>query len=121
MNKTNVICLQCPFACNMEVTLKESREIQEISNHICKKGAEYAEEEIKNPVRVLTTTVEVQSETFQLLPVQTSKPVSKEKLFDCMSELAKVKVQSPIGYNEVILENILGTGVDVIATMEIKR
>ena len=70
---------------------------------------------------MLTTTVKIQSEILELLPVQTSKPIDKGKLLECMDELAKVRVAPPIDYNQVVLENILDTGVDIVSTTEVKR
>ena len=116
-----VICLQCPLACKIKVVVSENGEILEMEGYTCPKGKEYAEQEVKNPVRILTTTVRVLSrdDEHPLLPVRTRSPIPKKLLKECMRVLARVEVCPPVKVGDVIVENILGTGVDVISTAEV--
>lgn len=121
--KKEVVCLQCPFACRIGAEIDEQGNILSITNNRCPRGKSFAEQEITNPVRVLTTTVRILSEDDEhpLLPVQTQNPISKDLLKKAMKELAKVTVKPPIKYGDVVMPNILNTGIDVIATFEILR
>lgn len=117
----NVICLACPFACRIKVTMDEEGNVQNIEGNECNNGKKYAENEVKNPVRLLTTTVRVMrnKDVYSLLPVQTDKPIDKNIVIDCVKKLAEVVLKPPIRYREVIYENILNTGADVISNFEI--
>jgi len=118
-----VICLQCPFACRIEVELSEdgTKEITSMKNQKCSRGEAYAAQEIINPVRTLTTTVRISSRDKEhpLLPVQTERPIPKELLKEAMRVLAKVAAKPPVKYGDIIMKDLLGTGVDVKANFEI--
>ncbi|MCD6419973.1 MAG: DUF1667 domain-containing protein [Synergistetes bacterium] len=119
--KKEIICLQCPLACRMTVELTESGEILSVSGNSCPRGEEYAEQEIKQPLRILTTTVRVLSKDIEhpRLPVRTQGLIPKVLLKKCMKTLASVEVRPPVRVGDVVLENILSTGVDVISTAEV--
>lgn len=119
--KKVVICLQCPKACAVEVIFDEAGSISEVRNNQCNRGESYARGEIINPARMLTTTIQIDSkdEEHPLLPVQTNKPIKKELLFDCMNELSKVQVKPPVKYFDIIVKDILGSGVDIVSSSEV--
>lgn len=123
IEKREVICLQCPFACRIKAEVEGTGKILSISGNRCNLGKAFAEQEIVNPVRILTTTVRILSEDEEhpLLPVQTQKPIPKELLREAMRELAEVVVKPPIRYGDIILSNVSKSGIDVIATFEILR
>lgn len=124
MNTTReVICLQCPFACKVTVELNDKKEIVSVSNHKCPRGEAYARQEVISPVRVLTTTVMVLSEDrdHPLMPVQTAGPIPKELLGKAMKELARVELKPPVRYGDVVVPDILGTGIAVKATFEVLK
>lgn len=110
------ICIICPRGCNLKVT-----EDLVVSGNSCKRGLEYALSEVKNPVRSLTTTVKVQSSLIKRLPVKTSKPIPKDKLFLVMEYLDQIEVKAPIQFNAVIVKNILGLNSDIIATRKLEK
>lgn len=121
--KKEIVCLQCPFACRVEVVVDEDNKIISIENNKCARGEIYVRQEVINPVRVLTSTVSILScdEEHPLLPVQTSEAVPKGMLKDMMKELANIVVKPPVRYKDVIVSNILNTGIDVIATSEVLK
>lgn len=51
-----------------------------------------------------------------LLPVRSEKPVPKELLADCMKVLKAVDVKAPVKRYDVIVENICGCGVNIVAS-----
>lgn len=110
-----VICTICPMGCH--ITVKgEGDNIESIEGYTCKLGLEHAKAEFSHPVRILTTTVKLDSETSPLLAVRSNKPVPKELLMDCMEEIKKVKVTPPVKRYDVIIKNICGCGADIVAT-----
>lgn len=118
--KKEIICILCPLGCSLTVDYTQ-RAIQSIKGSQCKLGLAYAEKEIFNPERTLTTTVRVKHGHLPLVSVRTNKPIPKERLFDAMNLLAKIEVEAPIRVNDKIVENLFDTGVDIIATKNIEK
>ncbi len=109
----NLICVICPKGCKITAQL-EGKKIKSIEGNACKRGSEYAVQELINPQRTLTTTV--LTSDGRLLPVKTNRPVSINKLFACMHEVNDIQISLPVKAGSVIIENIAETGADIIAT-----
>lgn len=119
MKEVRVICIGCPLGCRATLKVSEGGEVLEVTGCRCKEGRSYVVEEFRNPVRVLTATVLTEGSQLPLLPVRTSSPIPKEKLREAMKVLAKVRVKPPVRAGEVVLEDLLGTGVDLVATRDL--
>ncbi|MDP2916714.1 MAG: DUF1667 domain-containing protein [Dehalococcoidia bacterium] len=115
-NKNEVICIQCPVACRIEVLLSDSGAVEKVTGFQCKEGKEYAPQECQSPRRVLTTTVRTESSARPVLPVRSRGTVPKGELRDCVQMLATMKVKPPLKMGDVIVSNIMGTGADIICT-----
>jgi CxxC motif-containing protein len=119
MQTTNVTCVICPKGCNIEVD-HENRDGKEVvlavRNNKCPRGYKYASAEVVNPERVLTSTVRLAGGTYPRLSVKSEHPVPKTSLFDCMREIRKVSVTSPVKMGDIIIENVAGTGINIVAT-----
>ena len=115
-----MICIGCPMGCNLTVECLGT-EIVGVSGNRCKVGLQYAEKELSNPQRTLTTTVKVKNGHLPLVSVKSSKPLPKSRIFNAMNLLAKVEVEAPIKIGELIVQNILETGIDIVATKNISR
>lgn len=113
--KKEVICTVCPRGCRIQVE-GEGETVQQVTGYTCKRGLEYSAAEFTHPVRILTTTVKLAGKDHDLLPVRSSRPIPKEKLFDCMEAIRGVTAKTPVSLYEVILPNICGTGADIVAT-----
>ncbi len=109
-----LICISCPMGCHLKVTV-DGEDIQ-VEGNTCKNGITYGIEEVTNPKRIIPTTVIVENGKLPRLPVKTSEAVPKELIFDIMNEVNKVKVKAPVKMGDIIVENILGTGANIIAT-----
>lgn len=117
---TDVICTNCPMGCKITLTIdNNSDEILSIEGNKCKQGKEYAVNEYKNPVRVLTATVRTTSLRQPVLPVKTSNPITKDKMKDIMDLTAKIIIDKPVKMGQSIKTNILGIGVDLVATEDL--
>lgn len=110
---TELICIGCPKGCHLKVDEENG---YAVTGNSCPIGAEYGANELKNPTRVLTSTVRIIGGLHDCLPVRTNKPIPKPLLLQAMAELKNVEVKSPVRMGDVIVSNILDTGADVIAT-----
>ncbi len=112
-----MICIGCPLGCNLTVTI-DNDDIK-VSGNTCPNGERYAKNEITNPVRIVTSTINVING--DRVSCKTKEAISKSKIFDCMEEIRKAKVSAPIKIGDVLIKNVADTGVDVIATKNIGR
>lgn len=115
--RTELICITCPMGCTLEVT-HEGDTIVEVDGATCKRGEDYAKEELTNPHRMVTTTVRVAGGLHPLLPVYTSAPIPKGRIFDLLEEIRKVEVQAPVKMGDAVLENVVDTDVKVLASRD---
>ena len=115
-----VTCIICPVGCRAKVTI-ENGKITKIEDLECPRGEEYVVRELEAPVRDFFTTVRIKGAMIPALPVRATQPVPKEKILDCVSELADATVDAPVKAGDVIAENILGLGVDIVATRDLDR
>jgi len=114
---TKMICITCPMGCTLMVT-HEGKTITKVDGNQCKKGLEYAANELTDPRRMVTSTVKVQGGVHPLVPVYTAAPIPKPLVFDLLQELRKIELKAPVQGGQVILENALGTGVNVVASRD---
>ena len=119
MRDQKLTCIGCPLGCSISVSLSDNGEVSEISAFTCKKGEEYARKEVTNPSRVVTSIVKINNGDVNMVSVKTAEDIPKGKIFDCMEALKKVTVTAPVQIGEVIIKNVCGTGVDVIATKKV--
>ena len=112
-----LICISCPMGCHLKV----NTETKEVTGNTCKRGEIYGINEVTNPVRVITTTVKVKDGELPVIPVKTKAPIPKELNFKAMEVLNSIELQAPISMGDIIVKNILGTGVDVVATRNLKK
>ncbi len=112
---TELICIGCPRGCHLQV---DEENDYKVTGNSCPIGAEYGANELRNPTRVLTSTVMISGGLHDCLPVKTNKPIPKGLLIQAMQQLKNVRVTSPVRTGDVIVENLLDTGADVIATRD---
>ena len=119
MRDQKLTCIGCPLGCSISVSLSDNGEVSGITGNTCKKGEEYARKEVTNPSRVVTSIVKINNGDVNMVSVKTAEDIPKGKIFDCMEALKKVTVTAPVQIGEVIIKNVCGTGVDVIATKKV--
>ena len=108
-----LVCIVCPRGCRLKVD--EENDFA-VTGNSCPRGAEYGRNEIMAPTRVLTSTVRLTGASLRRCPVKTDRPVPREKLLEIMSLLNEVELTSPVTIGQPVLENVLGTGANVIVT-----
>ena len=113
-----ILCITCPKGCTLEIT-RDGETIVEIKSG-CKRGHEYAEREMTDPRRMVATTVRVRNGTHPLLPVYTAAPFPKGQIQTLMEALRGVEISAPVRMGTVVLENALGSGIDILASRDMR-
>lgn len=114
-----IICITCPKGCTLDVT-REGQTVIKVSAG-CKRGKEYVQRELTDPRRMVATTVRVRGGVHPLLPVATAAPFPKPRIFELMDALRALELPAPVQNGQMVLENALGTGIDIIASREMPR
>jgi CxxC motif-containing protein len=120
VEKRHFTCVTCPVGCEIDVELRDG-EVLSMTGNRCAKGKDFVLQELEEPMRVLTTTVPIEGAKWAMLPVRTDKSIPRRLFFEVMGEVAGVELQAPVEVSDVIIEDVAGTGADVIATRNMKR
>ena len=115
--KRELTCIVCPIGCHLCVTLEDGK-VTEVTGNTCPRGKQYAIDECTNPVRTVTTTA--RTSNGGVIPVKTDRPIPKGLMFDCMQAINQVIVPLPAHVGDVVIENLLGTGANVVVTANMK-
>ena len=116
---TKLICITCPKGCSLEVH-RAGNTVLKVEQG-CKRGHEYARRELVDPRRMISSTVRIKGSEHPLLPVYTSDAFPKPLITELMTLLRKQSVKAPIRMNEVVLENALGTGINILASRDMPK
>jgi CxxC motif-containing protein len=119
MEGKEIICIVCPMGCQMEVC-GDAAAGYNVKGNACSRGEKYGIKELSDPTRVLTTTVRLKSKLQVRLPVRSDGPVPKGMIFPCMKLLDSIVTEAPVSIGTVIVENILGTGANIVAARSIR-
>lgn len=114
MEKRELICIMCPNGCLLSVD-----ENLNVTGNKCLRGVSYAKDELTHPTRVVTSTAKIDSKILAVCPLKTKDPIPKEMIFDVMKEINKLHLVPPVRMGQVLIENVLGTGVDVVSCRDI--
>ena len=120
MEQKNLTCIGCPLGCQITVE-QENGDVISVTGNTCKRGDDYARKEVTSPTRIVTSTVKVSGGNAPTVSVKTKSDIPKDKIFDCAKALKEVMAQAPIAIGDVIVENVAGTGVDIVATKDVAR
>ena len=120
METKEFICTVCPNSCSLIVQLGPDGGVEQVAGNRCPRGAAFARQDAVCPVRVLTSTVLIRSEdgSEALLPVRSSGPFALSQHARIMELLRHMTVRAPVRMGDVVLPNLLGTGVDLIASCD---
>ncbi|MBE5801261.1 MAG: DUF1667 domain-containing protein [Clostridiales bacterium] len=113
-----ITCINCPVGCRLQVTLEDGQVVK-VEGQSCKRGETYARQECVAPTRMVTAAVPVTGRSIPV-SVKTRSPIPKEKIFECMRQLAGLQLQAPVHMGDVVLGDVCGSGIDVIATKTVE-
>lgn len=111
--KRNLTCIVCPIGCSIDVEINGG-EVVSVSGNTCARGAEYAKKECISPERGVTSTMRCTNG--EMLPVKTSKPISKDKIFGCMKLINGATAVLPVKVGDVLIKDVFGS--DIVAAAE---
>lgn len=112
-------CITCPIGCEMTIIMKNNQMVA-VTGNACPRGEKYAKEELTAPKRMLTATVSITGGHLPLLPVVSQSALPKGKILDCITVLRAITVQAPVKSGDVICPDILGLGVNIIASRTVE-
>ena len=117
-------CTTCPSECLLTVEVERDTNdavatVHSVTGNSCPRADKFAHQELTCPMRVLTTTVAVSGGDEALLPVRTAEAIPLELHAQAMDHIRGLVVKAPIRMSDVVLPNLLDTGTDLIASMDI--
>ena len=98
------------MGCRMTVEM-DGGEVKSVSGYTCPRGKTYAEKEVTNPTRIVTSTVRVIGGAQERVSCKTASDIPKNKIAEVMADINAATVTAPIK-----IENVGATGVDIVAT-----
>ncbi|NLM89147.1 MAG: DUF1667 domain-containing protein [Syntrophomonadaceae bacterium] len=113
----HLICIECPIGCSL--TAVKSGEQWEIKGNRCRKGEQFAINELTDPRRSVCSTMKTTYRKVPRLPVRTNGEVPLNAIFAVMEQINAVTLDHPVHIGEVIIENVCNTGINVIATSDL--
>ncbi len=115
-----IACIMCPVGCTIRVTLRDGA-IAAITGNACQHGAAYARQEIAEPRRTVISVVRCTEGDLPTVAVKTTAPVPRAAIRSVMQALATVTVMAPVSIGDVIVENVAGLDVDVVASRSVRQ
>ena len=117
-------CTTCPSECLLTAEVKRDTdgavaEVRSVTGNNCPRGDKFAHQELTCPMRVLTTTVALSGGDEALLPVRTAEAIPLALHAQAMALIRGLVVNAPIRMGDVVLEDLLGTNIDLVASMDI--
>ena len=111
-------CILCPTGCVLTVEWTAAAEptVVTVRGERCMKGRDYAIEEITRPIRTLTTTVLVTRGVRPLTSVKTAEPIPRKSIAQALRELKILAIPAPVYIGQLVMEDVAGTGISVVAT-----
>ena len=116
---TELICICCPMGCRLNVESKENG--FKVTGNGCPRGEMYAITELTAPTRTVTSSVKISGGDCVMVSVKTDKPIAKELIFKSLEALGGVSLTAPVHIGDIVLENVLGTGVNFVATRDVNK
>ena len=117
----DIICITCHQGCIIKVSGDPAKgEIASCEGFKCPRGKKYAENEFIRPLRILTSSVKTEGANVPLVAVRTSAPIPKEMQMEAMEEVKKLTVTGKLVPGDVIVENFMGLGVNLVASGSIE-
>lgn len=113
-----LICINCPNGCRLKIQ-KEGDDFK-VEGNLCPRGRTYAINELTHPLRTLTTTIHISNGIHAVLPVISDGQLPKDKIKEAIKVLADVEIKAPVSYGDVVYHDILGLGVDIIASRDME-
>ncbi len=119
MDNRELICIGCPLGCMLTVEMN-GIEVANVWGNTCPRGKVYAEKEVTNPTRIVTTSIRVSGGDKALVSCKTQNDIPKKKIFDVTRALKEIVINAPVSIGDILVENVADTGVDIVATSNVR-
>lgn len=116
MKTIEMTCINCPMGCALTVNIDGDN--INVTGNTCPRGAIYAKDEVTHPTRIVTSTIKVTNG--MRVSCKSEHVIPKEKIFEIMEVIRNTEVKAPVKIGDILIENVCDTGVNVIATKNIK-
>jgi CxxC motif-containing protein len=116
----NETCIVCPNGCDLSVEIQDGK-VLSVSGNRCKRGVTWVKQEVTDSHRVVTSSVVVRGGVMPLCSVRTSDPVPKDRIPDVMAVIRTIVRDAPVSAGDVLVTDLLGLGVSLIATRNVPR
>ena len=113
--KKEFVCISCPVGCRLTVWEDEDGAVQ-VQGNTCPRGKAYGVQEFTAPMRTVTSSVPVQHGEQLMCSVKTDAPVPKARIPEVLAAIRRAGVRAPVRVGDRIVENVAGTGANVVAT-----
>ena len=118
LDMKNLICIVCPKGCHLSV---DDENGYTVTGNSCPRGAEYGKTELIDPRRIITSTVRITAKTARRVPVKTEQSIPKGRIMDVMKALESIDVKAPVSAGDVVLKDVAGLGVNIVATKSVEQ
>lgn len=112
------VCICCPMGCHLVVDDSDKENIK-VSGNTCPRGKNYGINEVTAPKRMVTSSIKVKNGKDDVVSVKTKEAIPKELIFDVLNELKGLEVNAPVSIGDVIIKNVLNTGIDIVASRNV--
>jgi len=72
-------------------------------------------------LRVVVTSVRVEDGEIPMASVRSDKPVPLRLMEEIMGVIRQTKVSAPVKRGDIIIENVLNTGANIISTRTVNK
>jgi len=119
METRELTCINCPLGCQLTVQIDGDN--ISVSGNTCPRGEAYGKKEVIAPTRIVTSSVIIEGGTIERVSVKTASDIPKGKIMDIMKEIKAMRVKAPVHIGDVIISNVAGTGVDIVASKNVPK
>lgn len=121
MKTKQLTCVICPNGCELTVIYEQTPEIvvKEISGQTCDKGPAWAEQELRNPVRTIASSIAVEGGAFPLVSVKTDRSIPLDRIGDVMQAIRSIRVSAPVRIGDILLRKPAGIDCNIVATRHV--
>ncbi len=114
---TDLICIVCPRGCHLQVDEENG---YAVTGNTCQRGETYGQNELKNPTRMLTSTVAITNAAHRRCPVKTARPIPKGLIMEAMALLKDITLASPVREGDIVVKDICQTGIPFVVTRDLQ-
>ena len=112
------VCITCPMGCHLQVNDDDKNNII-VTGNTCPRGKQYGINEVTRPKRMVTSSVRVINGIDDVCSVKTREAIDKNLIFDVLKELKNIELKAPIKIGDIVIKNVLGTNIDIIASRNV--